>query len=135
MKPLDLVKTELDETNNDDNEGDAAANNDTNETFDEDFINDEGPEEDEVADDDVDDEDFKEPTAIKPEVSGEDTKKKRGIKKRAPKTCEKCHKTYNTQTQFRIHQRVINTIVVLIQQVGLFFWHIFPFLGFLEVSG
>ena len=28
-------------------------------------------------------------------------------KKRVPKTCEKCHKTYNTQTQFRIHQRVL----------------------------
>ena len=28
------------------------------------------------------------------------------IKKKEPNTCEKCHKTYSTQTQFKIHQRV-----------------------------
>ena len=33
------------------------------------------------------------------------SEEKNGKKKKVPKTCEKCHKTYNTQTQFRIHQR------------------------------
>ena len=59
---------------------------------------------------DENDEDYQDPNddgQPKTETAtDEENKKRAAIKKRAPKTCEKCHKTYNTQTQFRIHQRV-----------------------------
>ena len=69
----------------------------------------------EILDDPIDeeDEDYQDPNdpnVNKTEANNTDdeNKKQRSpVKKRAPKTCEKCHKTYNTQTQFRIHQRVI----------------------------
>ena len=94
MKPIDLVKTELDEK-----ESNEIIDN-INE-IDEEIEN--IDESNEVNDDldeteDVKDEDFK--------VKNSDETKKKSVKKRPQKTCEKCHKTYNTQTQFRIHQRV-----------------------------
>ena len=58
---------------------------------------------------DEDDEEYQDPNDAQAKTettTDEESKKRAAIKKRAPKTCEKCHKTYNTQTQFRIHQRV-----------------------------
>ena len=61
---------------------------------------------------DEQDEDDQEPNESKDKTetnNTDDENKKRSLLKkpvRTPKTCEKCHKTYNTQTQFRIHQRV-----------------------------
>ena len=70
----------------------------------------------EILDDpnDEEDEDYQDPndpnvnkTETNNTTDDENKKQRSPVKKRAPKTCEKCHKTYNTQTQFRIHQRVI----------------------------
>ena len=77
MKPLELVKTELDDEQNEENEVD----NESNEELEEELESEEQPE-----------------VKAKKSQAG-------ATKKRPQKTCEKCHKTYNTQTQFRIHQR------------------------------
>ena len=78
----------------------------------------------EILDDpnDEEDEDYQDPndpnvnkTETNNTTDDENKKLRSPVKKRAPKTCEKCHKTYNTQTQFRIHQRVIR-----IFQLGFF---------------
>ena len=74
MKPLELVKTELDDDNNE-------VNDESNEELEEELESEEQPE-----------------VKTKKSQAG-------ASKKRPQKTCEKCHKTYNTQTQFRIHQR------------------------------
>ena len=74
----------------------------------------------EILDDpnDEEDEDYQDPndpnvnkTETNNTTDDENKKLRSPVKKpRAPKTCEKCHKTYNTQTQFRIHQRVITKL-------------------------
>ena len=110
MKPLTLVKTELgispSDDLEDDDEGDVLNELGLNEDdFMENIDEEEEDEEEEEDGEDDGDEDFK--VDVKDESSLDDSGKKKSLnKKRAPKTCEKCHKTYNTQTQFRIHQRV-----------------------------
>ena len=111
MKPLDLVKTELGD-NEIDEDNDQQTENVLQELGlnEEDFIDngmvDDDDEDEEEEVDKKDDKDFKVNDSAKDktdEITNGDKSKK--IKKRSPKTCEKCHKTYNTQTQFRIHQR------------------------------
>ena len=122
MKPLDLVKSEL-------NVQDASGEL-TEKVLQELGLNDDDFMENGLAnDDDLDDNDednVKCEEASQLQLNGnnakanasnandsktetEDDKKNQiksgSTKRRAPKTCEKCHKTYNTQTQFRIHQR------------------------------
>ena len=63
-------------------------------------------EEEEDLDDEDNDEDFK--LSESQTIKNQEIKKRgssSGKKQREPQTCEKCHKTYNTQTQFKIHQR------------------------------
>ena len=87
MKPLELVKTELETS---DIREDIEENDEENEESDQN-VEDENDEE-------IEENELK-------SIEKVTTTKKSGKSKRPPKTCEKCHKTYNTQTQFRIHQR------------------------------
>ena len=128
MKPLQLVKIELGDVDNLNNEDEDVDESDKVlqelGLNDEDFIDNGEVAENEEEDDEnshENDPDFK-IEDHKNDTNGEDIiiKKKsnannvnsssnnansKNSSKKSPQTCEKCHKTYNTQTQFRIHQR------------------------------
>ena len=129
MKPLQLVKIELGDVDNlnEDDEDESDKVLQELGLNDEDFIDngvaaeneEDEPDEDENSREN--DPDFK-IEDLKNDANGDDDisnmKKKSNANnvtsssnnasskcRKSPQTCEKCHKTYNTQTQFRIHQR------------------------------
>lgn len=108
MKPLHLVKAEIGLSAPEQNEPGAASDVLNELDFNEDFDPDEDDENHEELEEEEDDEDNDEDFKVVKKSEKNDKKNPTGSssKKKSPMTCEKCHKTYNTQTQFRIHQRV-----------------------------